>query len=126
MAGLFGLFGGKKKKDQAQSRDEKDSFFLNPDEAKSMGDIDYMRLSKKIRRTFPKTPGNQVTEIVKEVSSIKVSIQSDLSNGVNTQSTWGQPQTENVSQPESESKPTRRVNDTSMDLFRQMAKDIKK
>jgi hypothetical protein len=126
MAGLFGLFGGKKKKDQAQSRNEKDSFFLNPDEAKSMGDIDYMRLSKKIRRTFPKTPGNQVTEIVKEVSSLKVSSQSNQSKGVNTESTWVQPQTENRSQPESESKPTRRVNDTSMDLFRQMAKDIKK
>jgi len=120
MAGLFGLFGGKKKNNQAESSNDKNSFFLDPDEAKSLGDIVYMRLSKKIRRTFTKTPNNEVTEIVKEVSSLKVSTPSDNAKGVNKESTSVQPQTED------QSKPVRRVNDSSMDLFRQMAKDIKK
>lgn len=120
MAGLFGLFGGKKKNNQAESSNDKNSFFLDPDEAKSLGDIDYMRSSQKIRRTFPKTRNNEVTEIVKEVSSLKVSTPSDKAKGVNTESTSVQPETEN------QSKPARRVNDSSMDLFRQMAKDIKK
>ena len=33
-------------------------FFLDPDEAQTFGDINYMRKSKKVRRTFPKTLKN--------------------------------------------------------------------
>jgi len=33
-------------------------FFLEPDEAQTFGDIDYMRKTKKVRRTFPKTLKN--------------------------------------------------------------------
>ncbi len=36
----------------------KNDFFLDPDEAQTFGDIDYMRKSKKVRRTFPKTLKN--------------------------------------------------------------------
>ena len=45
MAGFLGLGGGE------------GSVFLDPDDAKSMGDIDYMRTPKKVKRTFAKTKG---------------------------------------------------------------------
>jgi hypothetical protein len=34
-------------------------FFLDPDDAMTMGDINYMRTSKRTRRTFPKTASNK-------------------------------------------------------------------
>lgn len=34
-------------------------FFLSPDDAMTMGDIEYMRTSKRTRRTFPKTLKNK-------------------------------------------------------------------
>ena len=45
-------------------------FFLSPDDAQTMGDINYMRKPKRVRRTFPKTlknPDGFAVEI--EVSS---------------------------------------------------------
>ena len=54
MAGLFG---------------KGEEYFLDEDDSKSFGNIDYMRTSKVTRRTFPKTASNQVGEIVKQVSA---------------------------------------------------------
>jgi hypothetical protein len=34
-------------------------FFLSPDDAQTMGNIDYMRTSRRTRRTFPKTLKNK-------------------------------------------------------------------
>ncbi|MEN9568275.1 MAG: hypothetical protein RLZZ69_3471 [Cyanobacteriota bacterium] len=34
-------------------------FFLSPDDSMTMGDINYMRTSKRTRRTFPKTLSNK-------------------------------------------------------------------
>ena len=45
MAGFLGLGGSS------------ESYFLEPDDSKTMGDIDYMRTSKKVKRTFPNTKG---------------------------------------------------------------------
>jgi hypothetical protein len=47
-------------------------FFLSPDDAMTMGDINYMRQSKRTRRTFPKTLANKDGFAVdNEVSSIE-------------------------------------------------------
>lgn len=47
-------------------------FFLSPDDAMTMGDIDYMRTSKRTKRTFPKTLKNKNGfAIENEVSSIE-------------------------------------------------------
>jgi hypothetical protein len=51
MAGFFGLFGGKKE------NTEKGSFFLDGDESKSLGNIEYMRTPNTVRRTFAKKAG---------------------------------------------------------------------
>lgn len=123
MAGLFGLFGGKKK-EEAKKNSSDNSFFLTDDDAKTLGNIDYMRKTVEIKRTFPNTVAGKGAKISKLVSS------SDMKVIKNNQI-----QTPSVKKQETvtESKTTidnltekRRQSDNSMDMFRKMAKDIKK
>jgi hypothetical protein len=61
---------------------EAESFFLDADSSGSMGNVDFMRRSNTIRRTFPGTvdnPGNK--EMVAEVASMEASIEK-LSEGM--------------------------------------------
>jgi hypothetical protein len=136
-------------------------FFLSPDDAMTMGDINYMRTSKRTRRTFPKTLKNKDGfEFENEVSSMDN--RNNLYKGSNTNqnttvntvfnptpSSQSQPgitggsavtQTNPVReftpevQPLSQTnfdapKPAaekRRPSDNSMDMFRNMAKNIRK
>jgi hypothetical protein len=136
-------------------------FFLSPDDAMTMGDINYMRTSKRTRRTFPKTLSNKDGFAVEnEVSSMED--RNNLYKGSNTNqnttvntvfnptpSTQSQPgvtggsavtQTNPVREftPEAQSmsqssfdapKPStekRRPSDNSMDMFRNMAKNIRR
>lgn len=58
-------------------------FFLSPDDSMTMGDINYMRKSKRTRRTFPKTLKNKDGfAIENEVSSLED--RSNLYKGSNT------------------------------------------
>jgi hypothetical protein len=46
-------------------------FFLEPDDSKSLGDVNFMRKPVRVRRTFPKTIKNpNGFEVVKETSSV--------------------------------------------------------
>jgi hypothetical protein len=119
------------------------SFFLDSDDAKSLGDIDYMRKAKRIRRTFPKTAGQpEEQEIEREISAMTVF---DEKGKVSTVSGPATPESEiaptfskatengtngatfgGVSDFQSEATQTRRKTDTSMDMFRNMAKKIGK
>ena len=49
------------------AEDRKEAFFLDPDEAISLGNVEYMRKAVKIKRTFPKAKGGG--ELVQEVSA---------------------------------------------------------
>jgi hypothetical protein len=113
MAGLFGLFGKKSNKVEG-------AYFLNPDEAKTFGDIDYMRTSKTTRRTFPKTLSNsEGGELIQEVSSEKIA-KKDSKEVIKPKSTANNSESDSF---------TPRINaktDTNMDMFRNMAKNIKK
>lgn len=121
MAGFFGLFGGNKNK----GPESKEAFFLNEDDAKTFGDIDYMRKEVVIHRTFAKKKGLGDLESFKSVSSSASKSVGDASYGVSTSSS-----TDSVS----ESKPvtpqtpkfTQKQTSTSMDMFRNMAKDIRR
>ncbi len=106
---------------------KKQAYFLDADAAKTYGDIDYMRTSKAVRRTFPKTKGNQGEfELTKSVSSM------------NEQKPESQPMNSSPPDPTSSAMPAsqpsfkkdeteeRRKTDTSMDMFRNMARDIRK
>ena len=70
MAGLFGFF--KRKNEPVQQVKPKDAFFLSPDEAKTFGDIDYMRTPSVIKRTFAKTiDSGDIGESVRSISALE-------------------------------------------------------
>jgi hypothetical protein len=96
-----------------------ESFFLDPDEAKSMGDIDYMRTAKKVRKTFPGTKAwGSAFEQEVEVSATKMTngngqkaVPSELLQASDAQVDVGE---------------VRRKAASDLDMFRKMAKDIRK
>ena len=69
----------------------KNDFFLDPDDAMTMGDINYMRKAKRTRRTFPKTLKNKDgSAFENEVSSL------DNRNNLYKNSNTNQNTTENT------------------------------
>ncbi len=144
-------------------------FFLSPDDAMTMGDINYMRKAKRTRRTFPKTLKNKDGfAFENEVSSIEnrnnlyknsntnqnttentvfnPTPSSQSQPGITggsavTQTNPNQPQTNLTSNFQSQSaapapKPSfeapksssqeRRQGDDGMDMFRNMAKNMRR
>ena len=136
MTGFIGrLFGSKDKADKTETKAEaparkerpaaaptsKDAFFLDTDSAISMGDVEYMRTVKKVKRTYAKTfDSPEHMEQVKEVSALNGKV-SASSNGATDPASGSEPQ-----QPENNAAQQRRRTDSSMDMFRNMAKDIRK
>ncbi len=98
------------------------AFYLDPDDAKTYGNIDYMRSSKTVRRTFAKKRGEtEEKESIKKISAMEaVKLEEN-----------GLPKPKQVT-PQASFEPSispsfdRRKVDTNLDMFRQMAKDIKK
>jgi hypothetical protein len=128
MAGFFGLFGSKTKYvDEptpvaGETEKENEAFFLEPDQAKTLGNIDYMRESKTIRHTFPKTRGSEAGAATWEVSSMEKKRVAD--NGTAPSATpKAKPQAAKEPTPESAQ---RRTADSSMDRFLKIAREIKK
>ncbi len=108
-------------------------FFLSSDDAQTMGDINYMRKSVRVRHTFPKTlknPDGFATE--KEVSSSNGRYIDSFNNSVSitpgTASNFST--TNNTSSnfnPEPiNTTPKKRPQGSSMDMFRNMARNIGK
>lgn len=141
MAGLFGLFGGNKNK----GPQSKEAFFLSEDDAKSFGDIDFMRKEVVVRRTFAKKKGME--EEMESVKSISSSTSKKVGEAVKTTTTTYSFNTptpapavtpatsESAPAAASESAPApaapqepvvRRAPDNSMDMFRNMAKKIRR
>lgn len=127
----------------------KQAFYLSDDDAKSFGDIEYMRTSKPVRRTFAKKKGQ--TEHMESVRSISATKMTDLDGSasnasVSASTTFGNTDflgssKSAASTTESNSSSTsaapaasaasvtpskRKSAGTSMDMFRNMAKDIRK
>lgn len=122
---FFGLFGNKTKyvdepDNENNTLDNKESFFLSSDDAKTFGNLEYMRKSLKIRRTFPKTKNGKGAEIIKEISSMQIN-KSSGSMSSPTPKIEPQSTAQNTS-----SNNKRRSVDTNMDIFRKMAREIKK
>lgn len=108
-------------------------FFLNDDDSQSMGNIDYMKMAKKLRRTFPKTLKNpNGFAIERSISSSEGRNFSSGNNGFQAQSLSNNAQssTDFNSSPTSNTEftptSTPRKVDSSMDMFRNMAKNIGK
>lgn len=108
-------------------------FFLSPDDAQTMGNIDYMRTTKRTRRTFPKTLKNKdgfaVENIVSSIEDRNDMLQGNNQNtSFNPTSQDSQPQAGfgNSSSFDSTKTPEeRRKPDNSMDMFRNMAKSVR-
>ena len=139
--GLFeAIFGKGAPKDDTAP---KQAFYLNDDDAKSFGDIEYMRSNKTIKRTFAKKKGQEHMESVRQVSAMKkVNVDGSPVKG---QASYGVSET-NSNAPSYSSAPTpsfdssssstpastpapaprRKSTSSDMDMFRNMAKKIKK
>jgi hypothetical protein len=157
------LFGG------GNSDAPKGEYFLDDDAAKSMGNTDYMREVKTVRRTFPKGAGGEEFEQVNRISSdsrrladsrgsvstsqtTKIT-RADVSQGstpsyqapsyqapkapsyqapsfqASTPAPAPAPEfkpTEVSEPPQAKEAPRRPGSDSSMDMFRNMAKTIKR
>lgn len=145
MTGFIGrLFGSKDNADRNEAKAEapapakkerpaatptaKDAFFLDRDSASSMGDVEYMRAVKKVKRTYAKTVENpEHMEQVKEISAMNGKISGGSNASSNGSTSSSEPQsTQQSSAPKIDEAQQRRRTDTSMDMFRNMAKDIRK
>jgi len=123
---IRGLFG---KKDNNQP---KEAFFLDSDSASSLGNVDFMRKPNTIKRSFPTAVGklNLVTgEVEDSISSM------EKRKGVVAPKTSSSTPTSTTTSSSSDStfstfKPTtvtpRRSDNSGMDMFRNMARDLKK
>ncbi|NBD15809.1 MAG: hypothetical protein GVY04_06575 [Cyanobacteria bacterium] len=131
------IFGGKSddnnENKEKPKREKQKTFFLDPDDAKTYGDIDYMRQSRTVKRSFPKSVGNpEGGEQVEEVSSLEKKSLSKQKNP-QTQSEKSSQSSEQTTQEgqmySAKDDPKiqeRRQSDSSLDMFRNMARDIKK
>jgi len=111
-------------------------FFLSSDDAQTMGDINYMKRSVRVRHTFPKTlknPDGFARE--REVSSSSGRSIDDFNSNNNnisiTPGTSSSFQTTNNSEGNFNPKPInttpkKRPQGNSMDMFRNMARNIGK
>lgn len=130
---IRGLFGGKAKNPgeadrpaQAQPTIESagGAYYLDPDDAKSFGNIEFMRTSKTVRRTFAKQRGEtEEKESIRKISAMEA-VKLDES-GLPKAKTIP---TESTAPSTTSSSFTSRnlKTDTNLDMFRKMAKDIKK
>jgi len=90
------------------------AFYLDPDDAKSLGDIDYMRKPMKVKKSFPKMAGGKAVNIPEETPKPAM----EMAKKIVAES----------STPESTTNGTasRRRPDSNLDMFRSMARDMKK
>ena len=125
------LFGSKAKKEDTTAasnepkptREKPGAFFLDNDEAKTFGDIDYMRTSKSVRRTFPKTLSNpKGAARTEQISAMEMGSAKQENTAAPNQPAQPSPSPAEPQKSETASKRT----DTSMDMFRNMARDIRK
>jgi hypothetical protein len=100
------------------------AFFLSDDEAKTLGNIEYMRTPSKLRRTFPKAVGVEVNEMVSEISALEKKVQLSKAQGeIANPAPTSTPESINLN---TEAIAERRRTDNSMDMFRNMARSINK
>lgn len=100
------------------------AFFLDDNAAKTLGNVEYMKANRTVRRTFPKTASDPAEkETIATISAMQRTI---ASNGQLVISESGETPTLKVEAPKVDEAAERRRTDTSMDMFRNMARDIKK
>jgi hypothetical protein len=84
-----------------------------------------MRKKVSIKRTFPKTKSGKGAALVNEVSAMEQKI-SKGNESITSQSSASKTDETPTGQVETSSNTSRRRSDSSMDMFRNMAKEINK
>jgi hypothetical protein len=113
------------------------SFYLEGDDAKGLGNTEFMRKSKSVRRTFPKSVNNPSIEMIQEVSSLEmktIKMENGRMSGSSSSSMTSLSSSETAStngngngqEAPNGAIPSRRKDDSSLDMFRSMAKDIRR
>ncbi|MDR9404573.1 MAG: hypothetical protein RI580_14155 [Halothece sp. Uz-M2-17] len=131
------IFGGKSddnnQNGEQPKRQKQKAFYLDPDEAKTFGDIDYMRKPNTVRRSFPKSVSNpEGGEQVEEVSALEKKSLSKKKNQPNQPQKSAKSSEQTVqegniySAKDDPQIQERRQSDSSLDMFRNMARDMKK
>jgi hypothetical protein len=133
---IKGFFGAKSKTQRVETVEQKQpdtsssaeqlskAFFLEPDDAKTFGNIEYMRSPKTTRRTFPKTQANgEEFDFIQQVSALEV-VKSDGKELSSTPTVEANPKPIAPQKPQESNRST--STDTNLDMFRRMARDIKK
>jgi len=130
---IRGLFGSKKNENNANNGarpKSTGSYYLSSDDAKTYGDIDYMRKAKTVKRTFPKgAPRITSVSADKEkrvTESAPKSIPSSQAQSFRPSTSFNNSTPSFKSSAPPTSSTERRTPDNSMDMFRDMAKDIRK
>lgn len=130
MAGFFGLFRNKAKYlDEVTAEDRQPTqnggaYFLSADDAKSFGNVEFMRKEITIKRTFPKTLKSDRGEVIRQISSMEAA--RVMGNGVVPVVPTANGNGAKLSTSDVQAQPERRSGDSSMDMFRKMAREMKK
>jgi hypothetical protein len=96
------------------------AFFLDPDDAKTLGNIEYMRTPKVVRKTFSTLGGTQAGfETIEQISATEKVELSESPKPARSASA-------SAESAESVAAPERRRASSDMDTFRNMARDLKK
>ncbi|NEO19933.1 MULTISPECIES: hypothetical protein [unclassified Moorena] len=131
--GLFNLLNSQTKyvdedsQDMAQSIEANQSqeYFLDTDEAKTMGNIDYMRSSVKVKKSYPKTKTAILSgEVVEQISATDKATLSQNETPIATSEPAYQSGGTLEQNGQVSSKPRRP--DSSLDPFLKMAQDLRK
>jgi hypothetical protein len=126
---IRGLFSRNNKQPRAPKPPKQTgAFFLSEDDAKTFGDIDYMRSSKVVKRTFARKKGQtEELESVRQISAMdKREVDERRRASQNSAAATTSSFTPTPKQEDSSFQRRTAKTDTSMDMFRDMAKDIKK
>jgi hypothetical protein len=147
---IKGLFRSKPKAEAAelpatdapQPQNKAGVYYLSPDDARTYGNVEYMRSVKSIRRTFSKKKVGEDNEMIRTISALEMQkamqngqavplqpMSKPMSNGTANGATNGSANNGSAPAPKAAETPTnteRRRADDSMDMFRNMARDLKK
>ncbi len=106
----------------SQKKSGDNTFFLDPDEAKTLGNIDYMRTPRIVKHTFLDFGAKEKVEVIEQVSAfgrVKVSTENSKAAADSVE------QGSNTSSTSSQVNP-RRQGGSDMDKFREMARSLKR
>lgn len=107
---------------QAAQPQKGGAFFLDPDDAKTYGDIEYMRTARKVRKTFM---GGKM-EVIEEISATEKRILDQQGGERQSQSTVETSSASASAAPRATPQVERRRASSDLDMFRNMAKDLGK